>query len=199
MRQTLHPSCGGIQSNDAKARGGRDRHVPDFHIPLTKVRLTLISLPPHETPMNRVALATGIFLLSLSYVSAACAGAWPRAQGDGFGSVSVRLGWPQDVETWSSLEPTQDYSTIYLEYGLTDKLTLGADIGHSVSGSGKTVLFLQWPLRQTDSGMQASAQLGVGLISGTRVVRPGLSVGWGLETGWISVDLVAETYLQSER
>lgn len=131
--------------------------------------------------------------------SSAQAGAWPRKQGDGFASMSIRLGWPQDIGTWTSMDPTEDYSTFYFEYGLTDRLTLGADIGHSVSGAGKTVVFFQWPLRQSQKGAQVSAQFGIGVISGQRIARPGLSVGWGLDKGWISFDGVAETYVDSGR
>lgn len=140
-------------------------------------------------------------ILALTCLAAPCveAGAWPRKKGDGFASVSVRLGWPQDVADWTSLEPTQDYSTLYIEYGLTDRLTLGLDLGHSVSGSGKTVAFLQFPLRQADEGVHVSAQLGFGMISGDRVLRPGLSLGWSLEKGWFSIDSVAEAHLQTGR
>ncbi|SMX38295.1 hypothetical protein [Maliponia aquimaris] len=127
------------------------------------------------------------------------AGAWPRKAGEGFATIAVRLGWPQDMGDWTSLEPTQDYSTLYLEYGLTDRLTLGLDLGHSVSGGGKTVIFLQYPVRQADTGAQVSAQLGFGVISGERIIRPGLSAGWSLKRGWVSVDGVAETYLDDGR
>lgn len=97
------------------------------------------------------------------------------------------------------MDPTDDYSTLYMEYGLTDRLTVGADIGHSVSGSGKSVLFFQWPVRQAEKGPQISAQFGLGIISGKRVLRPGLSLGWGLKTGWLSIDSVAESYVDTGR
>ncbi len=137
-----------------------------------------------------------ILVLSCLAASGAEAGAWPRKKGEGFASVSVRLGWPQDMKDWRSLEPTQDYSTLYVEYGLTDRLTLGLDLGHSVSGSGKTVAFLQYPLSQPDKGPRVTAQLGFGMISGDRVVRPGLSLGWGLDKGWLSIDSVAEAHVE---
>jgi hypothetical protein len=149
--------------------------------------------------MRQAALVAAICLLSAFADRPADAGAWPRKQGDGFASLSVRLGWPQDIETWQSMDPTEDYSTLYLEYGLTDRLTLGFDIGHSVGGGGKTVFFLQWPLRQADQGPQISAQMGVGTIAGNQVIRPGLSMGWGLKNGWMSLDTVAETYLDDGR
>lgn len=142
--------------------------------------------------MRSPAALAGLMLLLCA--DPAQAGAWPKKAGEGFATVAVRLGWPQDLGDWTSMEPTQDYSTLYLEYGLTDRLTLGLDLGHSVSGAGKTVLFLQYPILNRESGPKVSAQLGFGVISGERVVRPGLAAGWGLPHGWATVEAVAETY-----
>lgn len=125
------------------------------------------------------------------------AGAWPRKTGEAFASATARFSWPQDLQQLTSLAPTQEYYTLYLEYGLTDRLTLGVDLGRSVSGSGKSVVFLQYPLVARDPGPRVAAQLGFGRISGSQVIRPGLSLGWGLKRGWISVDGVAEMQLQS--
>lgn len=136
------------------------------------------------------------FLLCLSSASA-MAGAWPRKAGEGFASATARFSWPQDVQQLTSLAPSQEYYTIYVEYGLTDRLTLGVDLGRSVSGSGKSVVFLQYPLLERGTGPRVAAQLGFGQISGRQVIRPGLSVGLGLERGWLSVDGVAEMRLDS--
>ncbi|MBY6118774.1 hypothetical protein [Mameliella alba] len=149
--------------------------------------------------MRPLALFLAAILAACLAAPPAGAGAWPRKQGSGFGSIAVRLGWPQDMSTWTSMDPTQDYSTLFFEYGLTDRLTLGFDIGHSVGGSGKSVLFLQWPLRQAETGAQMTAQFGLGTIAGEQVLRPGLSVGWGLQNGWLSIDSVAEAYVDSGR
>lgn len=144
-------------------------------------------------------------MIRISALSLAClclaapsaqAGAWPRKEGSGFVSAAVRLAWPQDVRQWTSPEPIQDYSTLFFEYGLTDRLTLGLDLGHSVSGSGKTVIFAQVPLRQAGSGPRVTAQIGFGMIAGERVLRPGLSIGWGLDKGWLSIDSVAEAHVE---
>lgn len=120
------------------------------------------------------------------------AGAWPREAGTGFALVSGRVAWPQNLQHWTSYAPTEDYQTLYLEYGLTDSWTLGMDFGRSVSGEGKLVGFLQYPLRNRDRGPKVTAQLGFGEISGNSVLRPGLSVGWGLNRGWLSFDALAE-------
>ncbi|GAA4222332.1 hypothetical protein GGQ68_001153 [Sagittula marina] len=123
------------------------------------------------------------------------AGAWPRDAGKGFLSGAVRLSWPQDLADWTSVRPTQDYQTLYLEYGLTERITLGFDIGRSVSGGSKTVAFAQVPLRDKDTGPKLSAQLGFGQISGDMVLRPGLSIGWGVSHGWLTFDAQAEVHL----
>lgn len=136
-------------------------------------------------------------LLTLLLAAQAQAGAWPRQKGSGFASAAVRLSWPQDVATWTSTEPTSNYYTTYLEYGLTERYTIGFDMGHSVSGSGKKIAFLQMPLRQRDQGPVVSGQLGFGQISGDWVLRPGVSLGWGRPKGWISVDSVAEIHLDT--
>ncbi|CUH75370.1 hypothetical protein [Tropicibacter naphthalenivorans] len=127
------------------------------------------------------------------------AGAWPRTKGTGFGSAAVRLSWPQNIQHWTSAMPTQQYYTLYLEYGLTDRVTLGLDLGRSVSGAAKTVAFVQMPIRNKDSGPKISGQLAFGRVAGDMVIRPGLSLGWGLQKGWFSVDSVAEIHLPDKK
>lgn len=119
------------------------------------------------------------------------AGPWPRREGSTFVSADVRLSWPKHLLAGLPGEMMQ-YYTLYVEYGLTERLTLGLDLGRSVSGNGKTVVFLQYPLRSRDRGLQATAQLGFGRISGKAVVRPGLALGWGGKLGWTSAEAVAE-------
>lgn len=135
-------------------------------------------------------LAACLFLV-LSTTSA-LPGAWPRERGAGFASADARLSWPQDVAHRWHENAFQQYYTLYVEYGLTDRWTLGLDLGRSVSGDGKTVVFLQYPLRNRERGLQATAQLGFGKISGKAVLRPGLALGWELPKGWLSAESVAE-------
>ncbi len=123
---------------------------------------------------------------------AASAGAWPREKGTGFTATSVRLSWPKDVLlTHKKLEPIQ-YNTFYFEYGLNHRLTVGLDLGRSVSGKDKTILFFKLPVRNAEDGPKISAHLGFGQVAGDTVIRPGLSLGWGLKNGWISIDAFSE-------
>jgi hypothetical protein len=140
--------------------------------------------------MLRAAL-TGIAMTSLA-APPATAGAWPQSEGTGFATAAVQVAWPQDIAAWTSTAPTEDYQTLYLEYGLTPDWTVGLDLGRSVSGADKTIGFVQYPLRNRDNGPKATAQIGFGELAGAWVVRPGLSVGWGFEQGWLSFDSVAE-------
>ncbi|MCC1492827.1 hypothetical protein J1C49_09420 [Cognatishimia sp. F0-27] len=139
-----------------------------------------------------------MLLLAMICADAARAGAWPREQGTWFLSGSVTLGWPQDMTTATSPEPTQQYNALYIEYGLSDRLTLGLDLGRSVSGGGKTIAFLQYPLRNQDTGLKAAVQIGLGTIDEAPVIRPGFSLGWGYERGWFSADGVAEFGIQTQ-
>lgn len=136
-------------------------------------------------------------ILTVLTAGAATAGAWPRAQGTGFVSGAHRLSWPQDIATWQSNAPTGEYTSLYVEYGMTARLTLGLDLGLSVSGAEKAVGFVQIPLRNRETGAKVSAQLGFGKIEGEPVLRPGVMLGWGHRKGWMSVDLIAEMGLDS--
>lgn len=112
---------------------------------------------------------------------AAQAGAWPREAGTGFASLSQ----------WQGAATTDGYTAVYMEYGLTRRLTLGIDAGRSVSGNSKTVLFLRMPVLRILGGPVA-AELGYGQIGGQRVLRPGLSWGrsftWPRWQGWVALD-----------
>ncbi len=128
------------------------------------------------------------------------AGAWPRERGTWFLSSDVRLAWPQDTTQWASLGPTSKYYTIYAEYGLPRNLTLGLDLGHSVSGAGKTVAFLRLALPKFRRSPELSVELGLGVIDGRAVARPGVSAGLGFDTfgtpSWLAADAVVEVVSQ---
>lgn len=128
----------------------------------------------------------------------AIAGAWSRPMGSGFISVADRLSWPQNTDQWTSRKPTGRYTTIYLEYGASDRLTLGLDLGHSVSGAGKTLVFAQLPVFTREHGWRMTGQLGFGEIEGRATLRPGLALGRGLSRGWLSAETMAEIALESK-
>ncbi|MDU8911804.1 hypothetical protein [Aestuariicoccus sp. MJ-SS9] len=136
----------------------------------------------------------GLLALICAATSAG-AGAWQRPEGQGFASATARLSWPQEFRRYGELTPSGQYYTLYLEYGLTGRLTAGLDLGRAVSGAAKTVGFVQWPLRDRDSGLKVAGAFGLGQIDGHAVMRPGLSLGLGLARGWLTADSFAEVRL----
>lgn len=133
---------------------------------------------------------TILFCLLLVLLAApqARAGAWPRGKGQHFVSTTTRLIGSRSG-TWA-----RSYS-YYHEYGLTDRLTLTADLGGAISGLDKVVGHLTVPLGEP-LGVKVAVNLGGGVIAGRKVLRPGLSFGRGLQRppGWIAGEAVAEYF-----
>lgn len=137
-----------------------------------------------------------LFLTALT----ASAGAWPQEKGQAFVSVTSNLSFP-DIYMIEA-EPNM-YQALYVEYGLTGKLTLGVDAGRSVAGKGKTVVFLRFPIFAGRDKAKYAAELGIGKIAGRAVLRPGMSFGRGYQigklSGWMSADAVAEIGVSNPR
>jgi hypothetical protein len=149
------------------------------------------------------------FLFALSLLCCAAqagAGAWPRARGEAFISVSHAA----STGTRTLLAPQLDlnqYTSLYAEYGLTSRLTLGFDAGYGFgdnsgdgSGDGSSdgfgdnsvragSVFARYPLYSDDAGHRFAAQLGLGLIEDapdgrqSRVI-PALAWGYGFASRW---------------
>ncbi|MBR9650624.1 hypothetical protein [Thalassovita aquimarina] len=128
------------------------------------------------------------FILCLLPVPA-LAGAWLRDEGRGFYSSSAYL-----LETGSG---GQNYAGIYLEYGMTPRLTAGLDLGRGVSGDTKSIAFLRWPLGAATGAHRFAIEAGLGEIAGNPTFRPGLSYGYGFGGGWVSLETAAELNLRT--
>ncbi|WP_372614236.1 hypothetical protein [Aquicoccus sp.] len=141
--------------------------------------------------------ALACLLVAFLAATPALAGAWPRAKGEVFLAAATR------VAATRFEGPYSVYSTAYLEYGLNDRLTLGLDIGHGISGATKTIAFLQHPLPIGSDRHRFATQIGLGQVSGKATLRPGVSYGLGFVhprgTGWFAIDSVAEIRLASGR
>ncbi|MFD1344514.1 hypothetical protein [Litorisediminicola beolgyonensis] len=142
-----------------------------------------------------VIRAAVLFCLLLTVPAPARAGAWPQEKGHWFASAAVQLIWPKRLEHRVSTAPVSRYDMAYLEYGLTERWTLGGDIGRSVSGRDKTVIFLRHPIFPREQGPKLAAELGFGKIDGLWVLRPGVSLGMGWSRGWLAADALAEVPL----
>ena len=136
--------------------------------------------------MQAVTIALILVLASACSVQA---GAWLRSKDSGFASTSITASRKQENST-----------SVYLEYGLEEKLTLGADITYGIESSalpqGSGTVFLRFPLGSTDGTHKWAAHLGFGARYLMGVFIPagevGLSWGrgikWGEKYGWVNVD-----------
>ncbi|MTJ05909.1 MAG: hypothetical protein FH759_14665 [Sediminimonas qiaohouensis] len=122
--------------------------------------------------------------------SAATAGVWMQDPGNGQVIVSAYPG----------TSAASSYSGLYAEFGLTPRLTAGLDTGRAVSGNAKAVVFMRRALPvpglKGPTGLTAAAELGLGRIARQAVLRPGLSLGHGIDgalgQGWLAIDTLAE-------
>ena len=137
----------------------------------------------------------------------ATAGAWPRPKGETFVSVATRqstgartlIGAVQDVHS---------YNSVYAEYGLTDRLTVGLDAGQGRGPDdavNAALVFARVPV-WSPGRHKVAADSGLGLLADgveptqTRL-RPGLAWGRGFESrwggGWIGMEASYELRLPS--
>ncbi|MEO0938326.1 MAG: hypothetical protein AAFY38_09240 [Pseudomonadota bacterium] len=126
-------------------------------------------------------------LILCLYASAAEAGAWLREPGAGFFALSGTVN-----------DRMENATSLYVEYGLREALTLGADLdvktqgGAYTSGGGR--VFARLPLG--DGTWKSSWMLGLGARVDSSHINPfaslGYSVGRGLDWrggGWANLDL----------
>lgn len=123
-------------------------------------------------------------LCAMLWSTQAAAGAWPRGKDRVFVSL---LTYATQFDS---------YTGIYGEWGVSDRLTFGVDIGRAVSGRDKAVAFLRWPIGLPPGQARLAFEIGAGQIDGQAVIRPGLSWGRGIRlgerTGWVAIDTLAE-------
>ncbi|MEV8466044.1 hypothetical protein AB0T83_04500 [Fluviibacterium sp. DFM31] len=124
--------------------------------------------------------------------AAALAGAWPREPGTGFVSLGYEITTLQDELSGAVAPQFDGYGTLFAEYGLTPRMTIGLDLGGDETvltpqlqrqylqqtGSGQLsppersaipqvrtwsgVAFLRYALSPLDATHRFAAQLGVG-------------------------------------
>ncbi|RBO55134.1 hypothetical protein DSD19_00370 [Rhodovulum sp. BSW8] len=158
------------------------------------------SRPQHGARIAPAALAAAV-VLTLADPQPASAGAWLKEKGAGLLSFSYEA---DRDRTYGS---QWGYGSLYGEYGLTPKLTLGLDAGQGDDADDwKAILFLRFrsgigwlPGRlATEFGAGAAGAPG-GLTE--PVIRTGLSWGTGFTTadgsGWINLDARTDTRPQS--
>lgn len=136
--------------------------------------------------MRQITFALILFIAS---THVAQAGAWLRDKGSGFASTSVSTTSDRELST-----------SIYLEYGLTETRTLGADISYGIDRTsvqeGSGIIFLRVPLGLSNDTHKWAAHFGLGAryIDGffLPAAEAGISWGRGMKIGenwgWINVD-----------
>lgn len=121
--------------------------------------------------------------------------AWPRGEDKSFMTLSYEL--TVDGPDFG------DFGSFYYEYGLTEKLTFGLDIGKSQdAGQVNAIAFLRYPVELTDGDDVFAVELGLGWAerdsSAVATLRPGFSWGrpvegaWG--NGWLGVESTYALY-----
>ena len=139
-------------------------------------------------------------LVLLSLPSVAQSGAWLREKG------TVFLSWSNAISTLpASLYATD--ASLYAEYGLTSRLTVGFDGYLGVSGTAsEAYLFMRMPVGNKRRPAQTALTFGVGMKSipnpwGTTteqgLAKVGFSWGRGLKKGWLAFDATAISVLKS--
>ncbi|SIO46175.1 hypothetical protein SAMN05444722_2312 [Rhodovulum sp. ES.010] len=130
--------------------------------------------------------------LWLAAAPLAQAGAWLREDGAALLSFSHEITQPREGGD------TFGYSTLYGEYGLTGRVTVGFDIGKGDASSDWTaLLFLRTGRELGRLPGRVALELGVGAagireIGTEAVLQPALSWGHSFETGlgwaWVNLD-----------
>ena len=146
--------------------------------------------------------------LLLSIPHLAFAGAWPRAEGKTFIAVSYNMG------EFGNGQP-DGYRSVYLEYGLNSKITLGGKIWERADRDhGDALAFAHYHLGSTETGHNFAAGLAFGMRffkddTVKPVVIPEFFWGKGFETpiapGWMSLDVsvghafgISETWYKAD-
>ena len=141
-----------------------------------------------------------LLLFMILFPSIATAGAWPREKGEVF------LSFSNEVSARSQTRYATGTS-LYAEYGLTNRLTVGFDGTLGPTGTpSEAYLFLRTPLGQLDHPTHLAISFGLGVksipnpwgtTSNQKLARIGASWGRGLKRGWLGVDISAATVLNT--
>jgi len=122
----------------------------------------------------------------------AIAGAWPRERGQLFIAAGGNFLLSEQAQLPVHYDPT-----LYLEYGLTDKVSAGLDLHTADAGRiGSVYVFASFPLGDTQAQQKLAGSLAFGAqmkpdIDTETLMRGGLSWGLGLQNGWLAVDASA--------
>jgi len=129
-------------------------------------------------------------LAMLHFAQSAVAGAWPREDGAGFLQFQLR-------------DPTEGGGAIasaYLEYGLTDRLTLGGklELDTEAGSLSSAMLFGRWHFPADGFPLQTAVELAVEGNEDRLWITPSLHLGKGFETtlgpAWMDTTLSVDLF-----
>lgn len=127
-------------------------------------------------------------LLALLCPVAALAGPWPREAGEGFVSTATEI---RGFTLAGDVGQLTQFSSLYLEYGLTRSLTLGLSLGHGTAADTDARAFVSLPVYHL-GGQRAALELSVGRVGATTYSGVALHYGRGFQVlgrdGWIAVE-----------
>ncbi|MFT4743079.1 MAG: hypothetical protein ACI91Z_001053 [Yoonia sp.] len=140
-----------------------------------------------------------IFLGLICAANLAHAGAWSREKGQLFIAAGGNFLLSDGAQLPVHYDPT-----VYAEFGLSERLTLGMDLHTADAGRiGSIFFFASVPIGDLQSHQKFAANLSLGaranaLAQTEALIRGGLSWGMGLDNGWLSIDASA-TYGTDDR
>lgn len=123
---------------------------------------------------------------------AAHAGAWAREKGDMFIAFGGNF-----LLSEGARKPVHYDPTLYAEYGLSDRVTIGMDLYTADAGEVLTgYTFAAFPIGDLEAQNRYMASFGLGLrldanATNEMLMRGGLSWGRGLDNGWLAIDASA--------
>lgn len=139
-------------------------------------------------------------LVLLAFPTVAQPGAWLREK------RSLFLSWSNSISTLSTSSLATDTS-LYAEYGLTKRLTVGFDGYLGASGkASEAYLFMRMPLGKPGRPAQMALTFGMGIKTipnpwGTTteqtLAKLGFSWGRGLKKGWLGLDASVSSVVRS--
>lgn len=134
----------------------------------------------------------GLLTILMLCTTTAHAGAWMREKEEYFIAAGGNFLLSEGAQLPVHYDPT-----LYLEYGFSEKLTLGIDLHVGDAGRVQTgFIFGSFPIGELTGQQKLSANLGFGVrtkqsAQSDALMRAGLSWGLGLDHGWWSVDAAA--------
>ena len=135
---------------------------------------------------------TACLIALAAWPAVAQAGAWAREKGELFIAAGGNFLLSEGAQLPVYYDPT-----LYAEYGLSDRVTLGFDLHTADRGSIATAFgFASVPVGDVTGPTRVAVQLAYGLraTDGNPVenlLRGGVSLGRGLSNGWLALDASA--------